>query len=214
MDLIDEAPKTTVTDLEIRAAQPDDTGPLAELMYSSGAELYDFVYGPRALDFLRFEFASGRGIAGYPNVQVALMQGQVVATGCFYDRQQYQQQVKETAANMARFFGLFGVVPLFWRSRHVGAVMKAPRPGELYLANFGVAPELRSRGIGSRLIRHRLQQARVEGYSTFGLDVMVANTRGQALYTRLGLKVMKEKVFPLASAGVGPSWKMETSLLP
>lgn len=200
--------------LELRTARADDQGPIAELMYSSGAEIYDFVYGTKTLDFLRHEFASGKGIAGYPNVTVAVMEGKVVATGCFYDRSQYHRQVKETLANMVSFYGVLGVLPTLWRSRHINAVMKPPKPGELYLANFGVAPELRSQGIGSRLLGYRLDLARAEGYSIFGLDVMAHNTRGQALYSRLGLNILKEKPFPLAKANIGSAYKMELSLLP
>ena len=55
-------------DLEIRTARADDVGPIAELMYSSGSDLYDYLYRTDTLDFLRHEFASGKGFAGYPQV--------------------------------------------------------------------------------------------------------------------------------------------------
>ena len=40
-------------DLEIRTARADDVGPIAELMYSSGSDLYDYLYRTDTLDFLR-----------------------------------------------------------------------------------------------------------------------------------------------------------------
>jgi ribosomal protein S18 acetylase RimI-like enzyme len=200
-------------DMEFRPARADDSGPIAELLYSSGTEIYDFLYGDRTLDFLRYEFASGQGIAGFRNVTVAAQGGQVVATGCFYDRSQYQVQVKDTLSNMVRFFGL-GVAKVLWRSRHVGAIMHAPKPGELYLANFGVDPALRSQGIGSGLVQYRLTRARAEGYSIFGLDVMASNPRGQALYSRLGMQRIKEKTFPLKRANISNCYKMELTLVP
>ncbi len=201
-------------ELEIRAARADDSGPIAELMYSSGSDIYDYLYRSKTLDFLRHEFASGRGFAGHPHVTVAVMDGEVVGTGCFYDRKQYDSLLKGTVKNMADFFGYVGVVPVMLRSRHLKSVMRAPKPGELYLSNFGVSQQHRSQGIGTRLIQHKLEEARQHGYDLFGLDVSVANPRGQALYNRLGMQVMKEKTFSNPNAGVNPARKMELSLTP
>ena len=64
------------------------------------------------------------------------------------------------------------------------------------------------------MIQHKLSQAREQGYELFGLDVSVANPRGQALYSRLGLKVVKEKSFSNPRAGVSSARKMELGLLP
>ena len=201
-------------EIEIRTARADDTGPIAELMYSSGMDIYDYLYKDKALDFLRHEFASGQGFAGHGQVTVAVADGEVVGTGCFYDRDQYQRLLSGSVKNMASFFGYLGVIPVMLRSRHISSVMRAPKPGELYLSNFGVSSTLRSQGIGSRMIQHKLAEARQNGYDVFGLDVSVANPRGEALYTRLGMKMMKEKTFSNPKAGVSNARKMELSLQP
>lgn len=199
-------------DLEIRTARRNDTGPIAELMYSSGMDLYDFLYKQKSLDYLRHEFQSGQGFAGYHNVTVAVMKGEVVGTGCFYDRDAHDRLVNESLKNMWSFFGPIKVVPVLMRARHVSSVMRRPRLGELYLSNFGVSSDLRSQGIGSKIIQHRLQQARLQGYSQFGLDVSIGNPRGQALYNRLGLRVQKEKNFSAKQSGVLPVRKMDLTL--
>ncbi|RLT92764.1 MAG: GNAT family N-acetyltransferase [Ketobacter sp.] len=201
-------------ELEIRTARADDVGLIAELMYSSGSDIYDYLYQEKSLDFLRHEFASGRGFAGYPHVTVAVYDGEVVGTGCFYGRKEYEQLMKSTVKNMTEFFGYLGVVPVMFRSRHLKSVMRAPKPGELYLSNFGVSDQHRSKGIGTRIIQHKLTEARQQGYDLFGLDVSAANPRGQALYTRLGLQVTKEKAFSNPKAGVNPARKMELALIP
>lgn len=201
-------------EIEIRTARADDTGPIAELMYSSGSDIYNYLYNRKAIEFLRHEFASAAGFAGHPNVTVAVADGEVVGTGCFYDRNHYDRLLKGSMKNMVSFFGYLGVVPVMLRSRHLGSIMRAPKPGELYLSNFGVSEKLRSHGIGTRMIQHKLQEARQQGYDIFGLDVSVANPRGQALYTRLGLNVMKEKTFSNPKAGVNSARKMELALNP
>lgn len=181
--------------LEIRPARPDDQGPITELMYSSGPDIYDYLYREKAMEFIRYEFAKGTGLCGWRNVTVAVQAGRVVGTGCFYDREGYNKIMGSTGANMVSFFGLFSALPIIWRSRYVSQCMRPPRTGELYLANFGVDPACRSQGIGSAMIRHKIAEARHLGYRIFGLDVAFTNPRGQALYARLGLNITKEKPF-------------------
>ncbi|GAA0920413.1 GNAT family N-acetyltransferase [Streptomyces thermoalcalitolerans] len=60
------------------------------------------------------------------------------------------------------------------------------RPTEIYLARIEIHPAYQGRGIGSRLIRGLLDQARRQGQD-LTLDVLVVNHRAQALYRRLGL---------------------------
>ncbi len=207
--------------INIRQAQPNDQGPIAELMYSSGMDLYNYLYGEQAIDYLRLEFASGKGFAGYNNVTVAVLVNEgadeeadeeVVGTGCFYDTERYADLVKGSFYNMTEFFGTEGVEPVFQRISHTASIMQPPKAGELYLSNFGVAENCRSQGIGSSIIQQTLEQARRDNYSVFGLDVSTRNPRGQALYTRLGLNMIEEKVFPVEDAGVAPARKMEMAL--
>ncbi len=202
-------------DLEIRPARPDDRGPIVELMYSAGPEIYDFLYKTRktgAVDFIRHEFNTGIGFCGYRGVTVAVKDGRVVGTGCFYDKSVYDKMLAGSGKNFFGFFGVLGALPVLWRARHTGSTMKPPKEGELYLANFGVDPALRSQGIGSAMISHKIDEARRQGYRIFGLDVATNNPRGQALYTRLGLEVKKEKQFSGNDPKVPGCRKMELAL--
>jgi ribosomal protein S18 acetylase RimI-like enzyme len=197
-------------DLVFRNARADDQGPIAELVYSSGNDVYDYLHGSRAraLAFIDHEFRSGRGFAGYSHLSVAVLEGQVVATGSFYDRAAYAPRSRETLLNTLTFHKLRGLAVLP-RMQNVGRVMKAPKPGELYLSNFGVLPALRGRGIGTRLLAARLERAAAEGYTLLGLHVSTGNPRGQALYERLGLTMTREVPFPDPRAAVLPGRKME-----
>jgi len=198
--------------IEIRTARADDRGPIAELMFSSAVDLYSYLYQDRALDFLRYEFASGIGIAGYPNVTVAVLNGDVVGVGCFYDLAQCQKFRQESFVNLQQFFDSTELPAVFERFKPLREYVQPPGEGELYLANFGVAPALRSRGIGAQMLQQKIAWARSNGYAVFGLDVSVRNPRGQALYTRLGLSVRREINFPLASADLPAARKMELVL--
>lgn len=59
-------------------------------------------------------------------------------------------------------------------------------PAEIYLARIEIHPDHQGLGIGSRLIRGLMDEARGQGRD-FTLDVLVVNERARALYRRLGL---------------------------
>lgn len=197
---------------EIRRARVDDKGPIAELIYSSGPEMYDYLFGPVALDRIYYEFLSGVGFTGYSNVTVAVLDGEVVGTGCFFDRKQYMSFMLGTIKVTFSYFGLSKGLAALWRSFHAARIMPAPKAKEIYLCNFGVVDRLRGRGIGSEIIQHKLVEARKLGYTRFGLDVSSGNPQAEAFYTRLGMKATAEKRFSVENSGVKPLRKMEMLL--
>lgn len=204
--------------MEIRKAKKDDAGKIAELIYSAGPEAYDFVYltdKSDALEYIRFEYASGRGFCGYKNVTVTVNDGVVVGTGCFYSGKEYKSLALGTVLNMFKFFGPVKVWPVLLRAHHMDSVMKEPAKTELYLANFGVCPALRSTGIGSSLINAHIELAKTNGYKVFALDVADTNPKAEALYSRLGLEVVEFKKFSGRRKGmkVPNTKKMEFSLV-
>lgn len=185
-------------EMEIRKARKTDSGKIAELIYSAGPELYDFIYlteKTNPLDYIRFEFESGRGLCGYKNVTVFVKDGVVVGTGCFYSGKEYKKLLAGTLMNMVQFFGPIKVLPALLRSNHASSVMKEPRHNELYLANFGVSPECRGTGIGSRMVQAQIDAAKDNGYRIFSLDVADTNPKAEALYSRLGLEIVDFKKF-------------------
>ena len=203
--------------IEIRRARKNDTGNIAEFMYSSGPEIYDFVYkttNKTAVEFIQYEFNTGRGFCGFNNVTVAVKDGLVVATGCFYDGKAYKKLLVGTLFNMVIFYGLLGMWKVLERSGHAGSVMEEPKKDELYLSNFGVNPELRGAGVGSLMLKNKIEHAKNTGYAIFSLDVAETNPRAEALYSRLGMNVVKHKTFKSVRTGIDVpnSRKMELLL--
>jgi ribosomal protein S18 acetylase RimI-like enzyme len=184
--------------MEIRKAKKNDSGKIAELMYSAGPELYDIIYlteKTHPLNYIRFEFESGRGLCGYKNVTVFIKDGVVVATGCFYSGKEYKKLLAGTLMNMIHFFGPIKALPALLRANHTASVIKEPRNTELYLANFGVCPDLRGTGIGSRMVQTQIEAAKSKGYEIFSLDVADTNPKAEALYSRLGFETVDFKKF-------------------
>ena len=58
--------------------------------------------------------------------------------------------------------------------------------GCAHVEDLFVMPELRSQGIGTRILRHGEHLARRRGFALIGLAVGIDNPRARALYERLG----------------------------
>ncbi|MBL4795445.1 MAG: GNAT family N-acetyltransferase [Pseudomonadales bacterium] len=201
--------------VEIRNAKPNDKGDIAELIYSSGKELYDYIYETEnnsAIDYIRFEYESGDGFCGYKNVTLAVDGTRVLGTGCFYGGQHYNRLMIGSLKNMFRFFGPIKAWRVLRRSSRVGSVMKVPKKGELYLSNFGVIPESRGKGVGSKMISNKMIIAKDKNYRVFALDVADNNPKAEALYSRLGLEVVEVKKFSDKRVSMPSVKKMEVAL--
>lgn len=201
--------------MEIRQAKATDKGNVVDIVYSSGVEIYDYIFANdrhTAKDFIAYEFNSGRGFCGYNHLTVAILNDEVVGTGTFQDRRQHATYSLGTVFNIYRFYGFLGMFPVLKRAMHAGL---EPKKGELYLSNFGVDRQIRSQGIGSRMIRHKVEWAKTQGYTSFGLDVASNNPRAHALYKRLGLHDVALNRFPHQREGyatVPDVTKMELAL--
>jgi len=68
----------------------------------------------------------------------------------------------------------------------IGMIDVEHRPAEIYLSRIEISPDHQGRGIGTRLIRALLDEARQNGQDLV-LDVLTVNRRAQALYQRLGM---------------------------
>ncbi|PCJ43078.1 MAG: hypothetical protein COA99_07935 [Moraxellaceae bacterium] len=144
--------------MEFRKVQKCDVGPVHNMMYSSGVELYDYIFRldkVSATDFIKFEFESGDGFCGYKNVTVALEGGRIVGAGCFYDGSSYRKLALGTLKNVFKFYGPIKSWLVLSRMRHIGSVMRVPKKSEVYLSNFGVCSQLRGKGIGRGMIEHQ-----------------------------------------------------------
>jgi ribosomal protein S18 acetylase RimI-like enzyme len=72
----------------------------------------------------------------------------------------------------------------------------------MYIANFGVKPELRGKGVGSALINFAADSARERGLTALLLDVSATNPRAENLYRRLGFEVTGIKSAKASTRGV------------
>lgn len=164
-------------------------------MYSSGPDAFNYVFKLRAhddvLEYLRVAFRDDCGELGYANHTVAELESEIVALGTAF-----------SGRDMWRFMtgGLRGLLSFYgWRAPIVASralrmerVIEPPKGDLHYVAHLGVTPDLRSRGVGRRLVEHLLDAGRDLGRATAALDVSIQNPRARALYDRLGFTPVRE----------------------
>ncbi len=181
-----------------RRAEAGDVHAAVPMMYSAGVELYDYCFQTnkaKATDYIKHEFSSGIGMMGYLNHTVAVLNDEVVGIGAFYSGHDIARLSIGTAKNIFSFYSIFSALAVIWRAKDTASVVMRPTRNVLYVANFGVRPDMRSRGVGAALLKHKCEFAKQNGFSTYALDVAMTNPRAQALYERFGFKVTKEKYF-------------------
>lgn len=202
-------------DFEIRPATPEDQTAAVSLIHSAGPAAFDYIFAAPerpATAFLAFAFSSGRGLFGCRNHFVATQAGRVVATLALYGAAEHKPLTRILPLQIAQFHGVMRAAGILRRSLEVANLMPPPLESVEYLANFGVAPDLRGQGIGQRLLEFAAQHARGRGKFVLALDVATSNPRAQALYERVGMCVVHERQFRGPAGRVPDARRMEMTL--
>lgn len=182
-------------DIQFRMAKPEDVEEASPLIYSAAVEAFGYVFAnpqDRALDFLRFAFKR-RGLFGYNNHVVAMVESKVVGIGAFYSGSEFNRLNAENVVQIFRFFGPFKSWEVFRKGYHVQKLIPPPKRFVEYVADLGVCPKMRGRGIGTALLFHQMKIARDRGKKIYTLDVAANNPKAQKLYERFGFKVVWER---------------------
>ncbi|HJS71975.1 MAG TPA: GNAT family N-acetyltransferase [Acidimicrobiia bacterium] len=178
-------------EVTLRPAQPDDVDLVAPLVYSSGPDAFRYVFGD-AEPFLRRAFLDGQGEFGYRNHIVAVAAGQVVGVGAGYTGEAALAFTLSAARQIARHYKMAapGVIA---RGLRTERVIEPPGRDVQYLAHLGVEPTMQGRGVGTILVEHLIELGRSAALARAELDVAVTNPRAQALYERIGFRVIEER---------------------
>ena len=183
--------------VQFRRAGPGDVEEAIPLIYSSGPHEYDYTFAVgrhKVLDFLRTAFVDGSSTVGYGSYVVAVADGHVVGIGAFHDGAKYERANRKVMYPVVRFYGPLTGWGVLRRGMDLQQeLMPSPKRGDLFIQNVGVSVDMRGRGIGTALLRNQIDPARSKGFRRCILDVAVTNPRAQALYERLGFRVVEER---------------------
>lgn len=78
----------------------------------------------------------------------------------------------------------------------VAGVVDAHRSGDstLYISRLELLSAFQGRGLGTRLMRQLIEDAREADLSAVELDVLQVNHRARRLYERLGFRVIRDEI--------------------
>jgi len=204
--------------LEFRRAGRGDVEEAIPLIYSAGAHELDYAFSVgrhTAIAFLRAAFVDGSSTLGYRGHVVAVLAGHVVGIGASHDRKEYGGAKWKMLSPVARFYGpLTGAGVLTRLIQLEKQLWPPPKKHDVFIQNLGVREDMRGKGIGTALLTYQIKMARTEHFRRCILDVAVTNPRAQALYERLGFRVVEEREWHMtgSTAHVPDSRRMEMSL--
>lgn len=178
-------------EISLRPARSDDVERAVPLIYSSGPDAFEYVFGD-APGFLQMAFVDGAGEFGYRNHTVAIERGTLVGIGAAYSGDTSLLFTLTAARQILRRYGMSGPAVMI-RGLRTERVIPPPQKRMQYIGHLGVDPSVRSRGVGTRLVEYFLEEGRDAGLDTAELDVAVTNPRAEELYERLGFRVTEER---------------------
>jgi ribosomal protein S18 acetylase RimI-like enzyme len=171
----------------IRPARREDAERAAGLILEPPGGLHDIFYDrAKALRVARAAFLAADSALGYERALVAEDDRAVVAFMARFPGSQWSRLRVSTGLAMVRASLPFGAVTLLRRGRAQDRGMAPIASTSLYVMSLAVAPERRSRGIGARLLRRALEEARLLDLRSVALDVARENVRAIEFYRREG----------------------------
>ena len=177
-------------DITFRPCRPDDGHEAVPLIYSSGPAVFDYVFSDRAqtqsTEFLKSAFVRGPSEFGYQQHTAAILDGAVVGVGAVRFARQNLGFTMAAVRDIVHFYNPVAALRTIRRGLRLEKVLRPPAPGVGIIYQLGVAPAMRGRGIGSRLISELLDQIQQDNIEVAALDVAITNDGAKALYERLG----------------------------
>ncbi len=181
--------------IQIRNAQPEDVRFVVPLVYSSGPHEFDYIFNvanKTAESYISFAFPGRTGTQSHSIHSVATVDDQIVGIGAFYPGRDSWRLGLGNIWTALRFYGPQNLLTVAQRAAHIETIIPPPEADVGFISQLGVKDEFRSCGIGTALIQHQIGLARNMGLRACMLDVAMTNPRAQALYERLGFKVVRE----------------------
>ena len=185
--------------IKLQKGDKKDSESIAELIYSSGPEAFSFIHGNKenALKFIVFEFSTNfPSFSGNSYAWVGKdSMGRVISSAISYSLFQYYLMSIGSIVNIIMFYQ-FNCFRVLNRFLFMGKLFKPPKKGEWFLSCFGVAENLRGKGIGQLILIQQMEWARRNNYKCYGLDVAENNPKAKKLYEKMGLIEVKFKQSP------------------
>ena len=173
----------------------------AVLIYDTDPALWNCLFSNDVQGALRFfegRWRAKGSTFGYPLCTAATLNGELMGVELGFDRLTQERYRSQSGRRGGTGYISYLIPPI---------------PYEVYYIQFlSVAPHVRGRGLGTRLLDNAFKRAKEEGYKACQLDVS-SDSRAVELYLRMNMEVLSEsRVIPLEERGVHSHYRMVLTL--
>ena len=172
----------------IRAARQQDAPELAQLVYASGAALFDAVFYPAkdSRDFLHSALQRADGQYGFANHWLALKNKQIVGSVTGWHHALSQPFHQASLSSIVDYFGAEKSLQVLAQSMLLRQFIPPPLAHEWCIGHLAVSPPFQRQGVATYLLAWMAGQARLHGKTVLSLDVSQTNHSAISFYQQQG----------------------------
>jgi ribosomal protein S18 acetylase RimI-like enzyme len=191
-------------------ALPEDGPEAAELIVSTGPEIYAYLFGDlvAARRLVGECWAATEGIFSHVHATVARGEGRLVGVELGFSEALRMKHLPATRALIERTLAPEAQEAYRAGVELIGYLIPWVPLDAYYLQFLAMSPAFRGQGLGARLLNQAVARARSEGLSSVHLDTD-ATKPAVGFYRRMGLSLLVETRVPaLEAAGIPPHDRM------
>lgn len=178
--------------LTIRRGKPSDAEHTAPLIYSSGPDVFDYLFGVDSkspLPFIASSFRRTYGFLSYKSHIIATNElGTPIGTCSAYGYWTHKRLSLGMIVAIFRFYNLKSSLKVLGRCLKLEASRKPPTRRQIYICNYGVSQTARQQGVATALFTGLQRMYGKHARDGFILDVATSNDAAIGLYHKLGFR--------------------------
>jgi ribosomal protein S18 acetylase RimI-like enzyme len=181
----------------------------AQLVYDSGGDYFDTLFGSRELAVVRLAAWISRASSGfsYDRITLALIDDAIAGITLGLGGKDLPDRQKSDILHFIKETGSSQRETVRQKADVIRAMTPSVKSDEYYLRSISVSEAHRGRGLGRALLEQFINHGLGEGYCRFRLDVRGDNSPAINLYRTAGFHVSEE--FSIPQTG----WKLCSMLL-
>ncbi len=202
-------------EVQLGPAIPRQAIAAAVLIFDTDPALWNCLFSNDVHSALRFfgeEWQAEESVFSYSLCTGATLDGELMGIELGFDR---PMQKRYRSGTGQRGDACLSPETLKGFSENAGYIsyLIPPIPKEVYYIQFlSIAPQVRDRDLGGRLLGNAFKRAKREGYKACQLDVS-SDSQAVEFYLRMGMEVLSEsRVVPLEERGVHSHYRMVRAL--
>ncbi|KXI30161.1 GNAT family N-acetyltransferase [Paraglaciecola hydrolytica] len=201
--------------MNIRPACQQDASQLAELIYASGPQILESVFGtskpynPR--DFLLSALQHKDGQYGFANHYVAIEDDKILAAVCGWHSELKTHFHQATLHSVVAYFGVELSLEVLARSQITQQIIPGPQPHEWCIGHLSVNLEYQKQGVASQLLNFMTELALQNGKSQLSLDVSQDNHNAIQFYLQRGFSILSTSALTAEMQNLGFSRHLHMS---